>query len=314
MKVLLTNDYPNVAADLLSEHYELIRHSGNLSKESFIELAKDCDAVLCTLTDNIDQEIIDACPSVKIYANYAVGYNNIDIDYAASKGVIVTNTPDVLSDATAELAWGLLFSVARRINEGDRMLRQGFWHGFQPQMLLGQDIYNKTLGIIGAGRIGQRFAEKSRGYHMNLIYHNRERDLDFEKRFNATFVSRDELVEQSDFISIHVPLTEETRYMIGKREISKMKRNAILINTSRGPVIDEEALIHALENGDIFGAGLDVYDNEPNVDERLIALSNVVLTPHIGSASVESRTKMAELAALNIHEVLSGNPPKNPVK
>ena len=271
------------------------------------------DGIVSALTDQIDAEIIEACKNVKIFANYAVGFNNFDVEAAKAQGILLSNTPDVLSDSTAETAWSLLFAVSRRIVEADRYVREGKWKNFSAKLMLGQDVHGKTLGIIGAGRIGERFAEKARGYHMRILYHNRTRRLDFEKRFNATYVELDELYAESDFISLHCPLTEETRHLLDADAFRKMKFSAIVVNTSRGPVIDEAALVEALKMNEIWGAGLDVYENEPEIHPDLLEMDNVVLLPHIGSATTETREKMSQMAARNIIEVLEGREPVNPV-
>jgi glyoxylate reductase len=235
------------------------------------------------------------------------------MDYVKKNNLIVTNTPEVLSDTTAETAISLLFAVSRRIVEADKYVREGKWDGFSPKLLLGKDLHSKTLGIIGAGRIGKRFAEKMRGFHMQVLYHNHDRDLGFEKSFNALYKSLEDLLKESDIVSIHVPLTKETKYMITKKELALMKSDAILINTSRGAVINEADLINVLKNNEIYGAGLDVFENEPAINRELMTLDNVVLTPHIGSASIETREEMAIMAAKNVLNVLSGRKPNNKV-
>ncbi|RKD29140.1 2-hydroxyacid dehydrogenase [Thermohalobacter berrensis] len=315
-KVYITRKIPNIGIELLKKHFhvEINPEDRPLTKEEIMEKVVDKDAVLTQLTDVIDDEVLEkAQKKTKIFANYAVGFNNIDIDAATKRGIQITNTPDVLTDTTAELAWALLFSVARRVVEGHKYIKEGKWQVFSPNLLLGQDIYGKTLGVIGAGRIGKAFAKKSLGFDMKILYHNRKRDEEFEKELNAKWVDKDTILKEADFISIHVPLTKETRYMIGERELKLMKRNAILINTARGPVVDEKALVKALKEGEIWGAGLDVFENEPEVEEELLELDNVVLTPHIGSASKETREKMAKLAAENIIAVLSGKEAITPV-
>jgi lactate dehydrogenase-like 2-hydroxyacid dehydrogenase len=312
-KVLITRDLPAIAYQLLEGRCELVTNPEDVvfDRQTLIEKARDCEAVLCSLSDTIDGPLMDALPGVKIFANCAVGYDNIDVAAAKERGVLVTNTPGVLSDTTAETAWALLFAASRRIVEADRFARSGEWKSFHYKDFLGQDVYGKTLGVIGAGRIGQRFCEKSRGYHMPILYHNRTRDLDFEKRFNAEFVSLEELMKQSDFVSVHVPLTEETHHLIDGTALSLMKPTAVLVNTSRGPVIDEAALAQALAAGKLFAAGLDVYEKEPEIHPELLKLQNVVLLPHIGSASVETRDRMAEMAAKNVLAALEGKEPPN---
>lgn len=314
-KVYVARIIPNEAIKLLKEHFdvELNMEDRTLTKDEFIERIRDKDGVLCTLVDSVDKDTMEAAPKVKIFANYAVGYNNIDIAEAQKRGVIVTNTPGVLTDTTADLAFSLLMAVSRRIIEADEYTRAGKFKEWSPTLFLGQDIFNKTLGIIGAGRIGKTLAKRGMGFDMKVLYYNRKRDMEFEKEYNAKWVELDALLRESDFVSIHVPLTKETRHMIGEREFKLMKSTSILINTARGPVVDEKALVKALKQGDIWGAGLDVFENEPEIEEELKKLKNVVLLPHIGSASIETRTNMGLMAARNIIEVLEGRKPINPV-
>lgn len=314
-RVLVTRDIPESGIEMLQQKYEVVVNRDDIPmtrEEMLLEFPK-YDAVLTALSDVIDEEIMKAAPSVKIFANYAVGFNNFHVEPAKKLGVAMSNTPDVLSDSTAETAWALLFAVSRRILEADRYVREGKWKRFSHKLLLGQDVYEKTIGIIGAGRIGQRFAEKARGYHMRILYHNRTRNLDFEKRFNATYVELDQLYAESDFISLHCPLTEDTHHLIDEEAFKKMKFSSVIINTSRGPVIDEEALVNALKNNEIWGAGLDVYENEPEIHPDLLGMDNVVLLPHLGSATSETREKMSQMAARNIIEVLEGREPINSV-
>ena len=314
-KVLVTDIIPESGIDMLREHFEVdVNYTENrLTKKEMIETFNNYDGILALLSDKIDEDIISSCPNVKIIANYAVGFNNIDIDAAKKYKKIITNTPDVLADTTAETAWALLFAVARKIVEADKYVRDGKWKKFSMTNMLGQDIYNKTIGIIGAGSIGRRFSEKARGYNMHINYYNRNRDFEFEKQYNAEYKTLEELLSQSDFISLHVPLTKETHHLIGKKELSLMKPTGILINTSRGPVVDEKALIEILRERKIYGAGLDVHEFEPNVPEEMLKMDNVVLLPHIGSASMETRNNMSTLAASNIINVLSGKNPITPV-
>jgi glyoxylate reductase len=314
-KVLITDLIPDIGVNLLKEHYEVTMNtSGNsMTKEEMIHTFNQYDGIVTSLTNPIDEDVIAACPNVKIMANYAVGYNNIDIEAAVKHSLIVTNTPDVLSDTTAETAWSLVFAVSRRIVEADRYVRNGEWKKFSTNLFLGRDVFNKTLGIVGAGSIGRRFAEKARGYHMTILYYNRHRDFEFEKQYNATYVSMEQLLSGSDIVSLHCPLNEETHHLIGEEELSLMKETAILINTARGAVIDQEALITALEEKRLYGAGLDVFEDEPMVPERLLKLDNVVLLPHIGSSSTETRDRMSELVAHNVINVLEGRAPITPV-
>jgi glyoxylate reductase len=256
---------------------------------------------------------MNQCNKLKVIANYAVGYNNIDYEYAKEKGIFVTNTPGVLTDATADLAMALLLAVARRIPEGDVVSKNGEFGSWTPTWFLGLDLSNKTIGIIGMGRIGQNFAKKAKAFNMKIIYNSRTPKKDFEKETNAVWVTKEELLKESDFISIHVSLTEETKHMISTKELNIMKKNAVLINTSRGPVVDEDALADALIENKIYGAGLDVYENEPSINKKLIGLDNVVLTPHIGSSTFETRIRMSEIAANNIFQVLQGEKPSENV-
>ncbi len=244
-------------------------------------------------------------------ASYAVGYDNIDISAATERGIPVSNTPGVLTETTAELAWALLFSVARRIVEGDTFTRAGKFKGWEPLLMLGQDVTNKTLGIIGAGRIGTAFALKSKGFDMKVIYTDEQRNEQLERELGAKKVPLSELLKESDYVSIHVPLMKATHHLIGEKELRMMKKTAILINTARGPIINEKALIKALTEHWIFGAGLDVYEHEPKIPEELKKLDNVILQPHTGSGTIETRTKMALMAAENLIEGLKGNIPPN---
>ena len=271
------------------------------------------DAVICTLADPITDDLLAAAPRLKIAANYAVGYNNIDVAAATRRGIVVTNTPDVLTDATADLTWALLLAVARRVVEGDRWARSGQWPGWAPTQMLGTDVTGKTLGIIGMGRIGQAVALRAHGFRMPVIYAS-HRPCPVPPGI-PTWTHRplEEVLTQADFISLHVPLSETTRHLIGSRELAMMKSTAFLINTSRGPVIDEAALLAALRQGTIAGAGLDVYEREPVILSGLEQLSNVVLLPHLGSATLDARIKMGMICVENIAAVLGGRPPLNPV-
>jgi glyoxylate reductase len=250
---------------------------------------------------------------LKIISNYAVGFNNIDLEAAEKRGIVVTNTPGVLTDATADLAWALLFATARRIAESDAYLRTGSWTGWDPSLMLGVDITGTTLGIVGAGRIGASFAMKSTGFSMKVVYTDDTPDETLEKDLGAERLSLDELLRVSDFISLHVPLLPATRHLIGERELRLMKPTAILINTSRGPVVDEAALAHALDKGIIRGAGLDVYEFEPAVNPKLLKQKNAVLLPHIASATNTTREKMAHMAVENLTAFIKGEEPPNRV-
>ncbi len=310
--VYVTRMLPEPAMELLRQNYEVEINPDDrvLTEKELIEKVKGRDAVLCLLTDTINEKVLEAAgPTCKIFANYAVGYNNIDIKAATKRGTIVTNTPGVLTNTTADLAWSLLFAVARRIVESDKYTREGKYKGWAPMLLLGRDITGKTLGVIGTGRVGASFARKSKGFEMKLLYNDIKRNKEFEEETGATYVDKETLLRKSDFVSIHVPLLPTTKHMIGKNEFKLMKKSAVLINTSRGPVIEEKALVRALKEGEIWGAGLDVYENEPALESGLTELDNVVIVPHIGSATVETRTSMALMAAKNIKAVFKGETP-----
>ncbi|MCS6293099.1 MAG: D-glycerate dehydrogenase [Nitrospira sp.] len=271
------------------------------------------DAVICTLADPISDELLAAAPRLKIVANYAVGYNNIDVAAATRRGIVVTNTPDVLTDATADLTWALILAVARRVVEGDQWTRTGTWPGWAPTQMLGTDVTGKTLGIIGMGRIGQAVALRAQGFRMPVIYTSRRPCPAPPGISTWTHRPLEEVLTEADFLSLHVPLSDTTRHLIGSCELARMKSTAYLINTSRGPVVDEAALLTALQQGTIAGAGLDVYEREPVILSGLEQLSNVVLLPHLGSATLDARIKMGMICVENIAAVLGGHPPLNPV-
>jgi glyoxylate reductase len=251
---------------------------------------------------------------LKVIANMAVGYDNVDLEAAKERDIVVTNTPEVLTETTADTAFMLLLAAARRLGEAERLLRSGGWDAWGPKQLLGPDVWGKKLGLVGLGRIGQAVARRSSGFGMEVLYYDQYRNESAEEELGARYLELDDLLRESDFVSIHTPLTPETRHLIGERELGLMQPTAVLVNASRGPVVDEGALADALENERIFAAGLDVYEEEPKVHPKLLELENVVLAPHIGSASIETRDKMAELAAENIRAVLSGEEPKTPVR
>jgi len=308
---------PQVAIDRLESEFDVVEvnpYDRTLTPEELIKFAKGKSGILCTLDDKIDKQIMHELPELKGIANYAVGYNNIDIKEAHKRGIPVSNTPEVLTETTAELAWALLFAVARRICEADRFVRTDKWGGWAPLQFLGTDISGKTLGIIGAGRIGTAMAKMSKGFNMDIIYHNdRYRNKELEDNYHAKMVNMDVLIEESDFISIHVPLIEATHHLISELEMKKMKQSAILINTSRGPVVKEDDLYRCLRDKVIAGAGIDVYEFEPKITQDLYKLDNVVLTPHIGSASRKTRTKMAMMAIDNLVAMLNGEEVPNRV-
>lgn len=285
-----------------------------LSKGELISRLRDKEGLLCLLTDRVDSEVMDACPGLRGIANCAAGFDNIDVKEASLRGIQVTNTPGVLTETTADLAWALMLAVARRVVEADRFTRAGRFTRWEMNLLLGADVHGKTLGIVGAGRIGAAVAMRAKGFRMRILYCSPGRNEPVEREVGAVRVDLDRLLRESDYISLHVPLTPETRHLIGARELGLMKEGAVLVNTSRGPVVDEAALVRSLQEGRIGGAGLDVYEEEPKLHEGLKELDNVVLLPHIGSASRETRSLMATIAATNLVAMLRGERPPNLVE
>lgn len=282
-----------------------------IPREKLLSIIPDYDALLSVLTEVVDDELLTKATKLKIIANYAVGYNNIDVPACTKKKIAVTNTPDVLTDTTADLTFTLMLSVAKRIVEGDNMVRTNNFKGWNPMLLLGSDVSGKTLGILGAGRIGSAMAARANGFNMQILYHDTIRNGNIESKYQTKYVSFDELLNRSDFVSLHVPLNENTTHIINADRLRQMKNTAFLINTSRGPVIDEKALVSALKNKVIAGAGLDVFEEEPALTSGLAELSNTVLLPHIGSATVETRNKMALMAAENIVKMAQNKIPPN---
>lgn len=320
-KVFVTRQIPDSGLAMLREKgYEVTvsPHDRVLTKDEIIaELKGGYDVMVCLLTDKVDGEVMDAgLPQMKMIANYAVGFDNIDLKAAAERGITVTNTPGVLTETVAEHAFALLLAIAHRIPESDRFTRAGNYVGWAPMLLLGTDVAGKTLGIVGLGRIGSRMAHHGgAGFGMRVIYHDRAPNPEFEKAYGAIYREKlEELLAEADFVSIHVPLNDSTRHLINAERLKCMKRTAYLINTSRGPIVDEAALVAALKAGTIKGAALDVYENEPKLAPGLAECENAVLTPHTASATDETRSKMAELAATNLIEFLEGRTPPNVVK
>jgi lactate dehydrogenase-like 2-hydroxyacid dehydrogenase len=312
--VYVTRRIPDPGLDILRRECEVTDINPDdrvLTREELLAAVKGRDGVLCLLTDKIDGEVFDAAKGAKIFANYAVGYDNINVPAATERGIAITNTPGVLTDATSDMAWALLFSTARRIAESDKYTRAGKFKGWGPMLFLGGDISDRTLGIVGAGRIGTAFAKKSIGFRMKVLYADIRTNEELEREVGAKKVNLDTLLKEADYVSIHVPLMPETIHLIGKREFGIMKKSAYLMNTSRGPVVDEKALAEALKAGEIAGAGLDVYEKEPEVAPELLELDNVVLAPHLGSATIETRGKMATIAADNLVAMLKGEEPPN---
>ena len=315
-QVYVSRRLPELAMEELAKvcSYDVNPEDRPATREELIFAVKNYSAIISMLNDNIDAELIShASSNLKLIANYGVGFNNIDVKAANAKGIYVSNTPDVLTDATADLAFALMFSAARRVVEGDHIARKGSFY-WSPEYMLGYDITGRTLGIIGSGRIGSNFGKKAAlGFRMNILYYGRHNSEELDA-VGGKLVSLDELLSQSDYISLHVPLTPETKHMLGAAEFAKMKNTAILINTARGPVIDEDALAHALKNHTIAAAGLDVYEHEPEVHPLLKELDNVVLMPHVGSATFDARTNMGLMDVSNIAAVLAGKLPPNQVR
>ena len=314
--ILVTRKIPGRGVELLRREFgevDINPHDRPYTPEELAAEVAGRRGVLCLLSDRIDGHILAAAADCRIFANYAVGYDNIDVAKATRRGVLVANTPGVLTDATADTAWALIMAVARRIIEGDTLVRSGRWTGWKPGELLGADLVGQTLGIVGAGRIGSAVAMRSRGWGMNVLYCDGTRNHKLEAECGATQVDFEVLVRQSDFISVHVPLSDETRGMFGRSQFEAMKESAIIVNTSRGLVIDEVALVEALRTGEIAGAGLDTYANEPRLAPGLAELDNVVLLPHIGSATIRTRGMMSEAAAQAIITTLRGGVPQNAV-
>lgn len=313
--VFLTRKLPEEGLSVLRQrsHFSVHTEDRVISRPELMQAVQGKDGLLCLLTDRINAEVMDAAGArLRVISNYAVGFNNIDVAAATERGIPVTNTPGVLTEASADLAWALLLAVGRRIVEGDRLAREGRFEGWAPMMLLGGQVYGRTLGIVGMGRIGQAVARRARGFSMRVLYHNRNRlNVDLEVELGCRYASLSELLRESDYVSLHVPLADETRHLIGARELAMMKPTAYLVNTARGPVVDEKALVEALKMGTIAGAGLDVYEDEPRLAEGLAELENAVLLPHIASATVETRTKMAQIAAANLLDVLDGRQPQH---
>lgn len=313
-RVLVTRRLASEGLDLIAREADMEVWEDELPppRHVLIEKVKDIDGLLSMLNDKVDAGLMDAAPKLKVVSNFAVGYDNIDIPEATRRGILVGNTPDVLTEATADLAFALLLAAARRVSEADRHTREGKWKSWGPMLLLGRDVYGATLGIVGCGRIGLAMARRARGFNMQVLYYSRSRrSPGEEKELSLEFVpDLHDLLKRSDCVSIHLPLTPQTRHLFGTAEFSVMKPTAVLVNTARGPVVDQPALYEALKSGQIFAAGLDVTEVEPiPLDDPLLTLDNVVITPHIGSGSVSTRTKMSVMAAENLIAGLRGETP-----
>jgi glyoxylate reductase len=316
MKIFVTRQIPGDSLKKLKDAgYEVnISEVGRpLTPEELLQGIKGVDVILSLLTDKIDGDVMDAAgPQLKMISNYAVGFDNIDTKAASDRGIVVTNTPsDEVNEAVAEHTWALILSLTRRIVEADEATRRGAYRGWEPDIFLGHSLIGKTLGIIGLGRIGSMVARRAKGYNMTILYNKHEPDLEAEKELGVKFVALDELLANSDVVSLHTPLTDETRHMINKETLAKMKNRSFLINTARGQVVVENDLVQSLRHGHLSGAALDVFDNEPNISPELIDMPNVITTPHIASATWEAREKMGEQAVAAILDTFAGTKPQN---
>jgi len=315
MRIFVTRNIPGNALDKLknSGHEVIISELDRpLSAEELLEKGRGADALLTLLTDKISGEVLDAIgPQLKIVSNYAVGFDNIKVEDATQRGIVVSNTPSTeVDEAVAELTWSLMLALARRVVEADESTKRGAYKGWEPGIFLGKNLIGKTLGIVGLGGIGSMVARRAAGWQMRVLYNKRSRDEEAEKELGVEFADIDKLFSESDFITLHVPLTDETRHMINRDAFSRMKNGVILVNTARGPIVAEQDLVNALREGKVGGAGLDVYDAEPNINPELITMENVILTPHIASATWEAREKMGQMAVDAIIKTLQGEKPE----
>jgi lactate dehydrogenase-like 2-hydroxyacid dehydrogenase len=313
-KVLVTQKVFEEALALLGKHFEVESNQRDmtLSPAQLVKKLQGKAGAMILLTNTIDDRILAQCPDLKIVSNIAVGFNNIDVKTCTRRGVMVTNTPGVLDDTTADFTWTLLLAAARRVVESDKFFRTGKWKGWGLMQFLGHDVHHKTLGIVGFGRIGKGVARRAKGFDMRVIYTDVQRvDEATEREYGVMYVDKRTLLRESDFVSIHVPLFPETQHYLSDAEFALMKKTAILVNAARGPIVDEKALVRALKEGKIAGAGLDVYEKEPKCERALLSMKNVVLAPHTASASIETRTRMSIMAAGNIVAGLSGQRPPN---
>lgn len=310
-KVFITGEIPTEGLNLLKEHFEVsvFKDEKLITKEELLENVKDADAIISPLSTNIDKEVIDQAENLKFIANYGAGFNNIDVKYAREKGIDVTNTPKASTNATADLTIGILLAASRRIVEGDKLCRTTGFNGWAPLFFRGREVSGKTIGIVGLGEIGSAVARRAKGFDMNIIYTGPNRKPEQEEALGASYVSLDELLEQSDFITLNAAYSDGLHHLFNKETFKKMKEKAYLINASRGPIVDEKALVDALNNKEIEGAALDVYEFEPEITDELKSMDNVVLTPHIGNATFEARDMMAEIVANNTIKKLNGEEP-----
>ena len=312
--ILVTREVFDETLAFLARHCEVESNQADVAfdPETLARRLAEKEGLMCALTDRIDAKLLERCPKLRVVANIAVGYNNIDLAACTARGVMATNTPEVLTDTTADLAFALLLATARRITEVERYVRAGGWKGWRLKQWLGVDVHHATLGVFGLGRVGQVIARRAAGFEMKVLYHNRQRaGPEIERRCNAAYVTKEELLRQSDFVVLQVPYSPETHHLIGARELKLMKPTAILINSTRGGVVDDAALIAALREGVIRAAGLDVYENEPRLNPEFLRLDNVVLMPHIGSSTEATRRAMAMAAARNLVAAITGGRPPN---
>ena len=314
--VLISNILPQEARALIPKDIAVDFNDSDtpMTKAELTRRLRGKDGLICHIISTIDDEVLAAAPTLKVVSNVAVGFNNIDVAAARKRSVVVTNTPDVLTETTADFAWALLMAAARRVVEADAFVRTGQWQRWQWDLLWGQDVYGKTLGILGFGRIGRAVARRARGFNMRVLYHDTVRcEAAVEREVGATYADAETVLRESDFVSLHTLFVPETRHLINERTLRHMKKTAILVNAARGPIVDEAALVRALSEGWIAGAGLDVFEEEPKIHPGLLPLKNVVLTPHIASASFDTRRAMATLAVRNCLAVLDGKPAITPV-
>ncbi len=314
-RIYVSRALPDAGMKILYENFEVKVHHGQdpPSREELFKETENVEGVLVLLTEKIDGEFLQNAKNLKVVSCFSVGVDHVDLDECTKKGIVVTHTPDVLTDATADIAFALILGASRRIAEGDRYVRSKKWKKkWTPNLLLGYDLHGATLGIVGFGRIGQAVAKRASGFGMKVVYYDRKgENIKAARTLNSSYLKLDDLLRTSDVISVHLPLTEETRHIFDERAFSLMKKSAVFVNTSRGPVVDQKALVDALKNNRIFGAGLDVYEKEPlDENDPLLLLDNVVLVPHLGSATVQTRSAMAELAARNLVDALGGKVPK----
>lgn len=314
-KIYITRKLPEEIIEPLRKKFDVQMWNSEavgMTNEEIVTNAKDAHALWTMLSDNIDRTLIESLPNLKVISNFAVGYNNIDIEAAKDRSIVVTNTPGVLTETTADLAFALLLATARRITEVEQEIRSGNWDSWSPMQYTGMDVFGATLGIVGMGRIGEAVARRAKGFDMNVLYHNRSRKLDAEETYGFTYAELDELLKQSDFVILLTPLTPETKGLIGERELNMMKETAAIINVARGGIVDEQALYEALASKKIWAAGLDVFEQEPVPgDYPLLTLPNVTVSPHIGSASIRTRQAMMQMNAKDIEAVLENREPHN---